>query len=458
MKKLLLILFVVGLITFSKTNHVNAQTSCTVTPPTNTGKVTLSADTTAGTYRVWSKMKAADSTNNSFYLQIDSTCPVLVQSNSTAWTWVPNASNVTLTAGTHVVTVIGNQPGVGVDKILMTKNLTCTPVDTATDKSGSNCPAEVIATPTPNVTDTTPPVISNVTVTNITDTTATINWTLNEPASGQVKYGLTSSYGQLSTFQTCCQYSNHIQTLSNLTPGATYHFSVVSADQANNSASSPDSLFKTTGGTITSPTPTPPAATPTLLPATPTPQPNATILRFPVIKLHGIGKGGDNSGLTNVQYPTPLTTQKSVTVEIIDSSGNTVGTANGTIVYNPTLGYYSGDITLPNTIASDSYLIKIKAPKYLRRQVPGIIKITNGTVNQIPSTTIVSLVAGDTNNDNALTLADYATISDCYSDLAPAKNCADPNKKVSADIFEDNKVNVNDYQLFLSELSVVSGD
>ncbi len=140
-------------VVFFKTN-VNAQSS-SCTAPTNTGRVTLSTTTTSGTYRVWARVKAGNiATNDSFYIQIDSGCPILVgnsgQISSTAWTWVDysgttsNKVNTTLTSGNHVVTLIGNETGVAVDKILLTKNTSCIPTG-----FGDNCPAEVSATPTP---------------------------------------------------------------------------------------------------------------------------------------------------------------------------------------------------------------------------------------------------------------------------------------------------------------------
>ena len=70
----------------------------------------------------------------------------------------------------------------------------------------------------------------------------------------------------------------------------------------------------------------------------------------------------------------------------------------------------------------------------------------------------VSLVTGDINNDNALTILDYNVLIDCYSDLLPARNCSDQNKKASADLSDDGAVNASDYNLFLRELSVVSGE
>ncbi len=268
MKKLFLILALVLTITSFKPSESLAQ-SCTTTPPTNTGTSTMSATTTAGTYRVWVRMKAADTSNNSFYLRIDSQCAVLVGDNNqisaSAWTWVDyqngvttNKINTTLTAGDHVVTIIGNEPGVSVDKILMTKNLTCVPTG-----FGDNCPAELPNTPISAPTDTTPPTISNILTKNITNTGATIDWNLSEGGTGQIEYGTTTSYGSVSVLETGF-LTFHSQTISGLTPGTLYHYRIKSKDAANNTATSPDRTFTTTGGITLTPTPTiRPSSTPT---------------------------------------------------------------------------------------------------------------------------------------------------------------------------------------------------
>ncbi len=53
-----------------------------------------------------------------------------------------------------------------------------------------------------SVGDTTPPVISAVTATNIGTATATITWGTSEPADSQVEYGTTVAYGQSTTLRT----------------------------------------------------------------------------------------------------------------------------------------------------------------------------------------------------------------------------------------------------------------
>lgn len=374
MKKLLLIL-ALGLALTSINPKDSVAQSCTTTPPTNTGTSTMSATTIAGTYRVWARMKAADSNNNSFYLRIDSGCAILVGDNSqissSTWTWVDyqngvtsNKINATLTAGNHVITIIGNEAGVSVDKILMTKNLTCIPTG-----FGDNCPAELPVTPTNS--PTTPPT--------------------NTP-----------------------------------TP---------------------------TARPTNTPTPTNiPTTTPTPLV---TPAPEQTVLKFNIVKLHGIGTGGDNTNPNIGGNSNPITQTRKLTVELFDTNGNLAKTAQGNIIYGSGNGYFSGSVILDSSVLEGPYQLKIKTDKYLRRQLSRIITITRGATIELPEAT---LVVGDSNGDGTLSILDYNIILDCYSDLLTPKSCEDPAKKAKADISDDGKVNQDDHTLFLRELSVVSGD
>lgn len=446
MRKLLFIFALTLLIASAKPEASQAQT-CTTTPPTNTGTSTMTATTTDGTYRIWARMKAADTNNNSFYLRIDSQCAILVGDNNqisaSSWTWVDyqngsttNKINTTLTAGNHVVTIIGNEPGVSVDKILMTKDLTCVPTG-----FGDNCPAETpTSTPAPSPSDTTPPTISSIATTNITNSSANIQWNLSEGGTGQVEYGTTVNYGSVSALESGF-LTFHSQTISSLTPGTLYHYRIKSKDAANNTDTSEDKTFTTTGGI----TPTP------IITATP----QETILKFSVIKLHGIGTGGDNTNPNLSGNTSPITPTRVVTVELYDTSGALVKSIQGNIVYGTNIGYFSGDIKLDSSTAEVDYLIKIKTDKYLKKQLSKVIKIIKGTTIQMPE---VTLVVGDSNSDGTLSILDYNVILDCYSDLLPPKNCSDPNKKINTDLSDDGKVNQDDYNLFLRELSVISGD
>jgi len=71
---------------------------------------------------------------------------------------------------------------------------------------------------------------------------AVIAWTTDRPATSQVNYGTTSSYNLSTTFSNTL-VTNHSATLTGLSCGTTYHYSVTSMDSMGNPATSPDSTF-----------------------------------------------------------------------------------------------------------------------------------------------------------------------------------------------------------------------
>jgi RHS repeat-associated protein len=92
--------------------------------------------------------------------------------------------------------------------------------------------------------DVTPPVITGVSSSAVTQNAATITWTTNEPADSQVEYGLTIAYGQSTTLNPAL-VTAHSQGLSGLTPGTLYHYRVKSKDAAGNLRVSGDFTFTT---------------------------------------------------------------------------------------------------------------------------------------------------------------------------------------------------------------------
>ncbi|HLE96807.1 MAG TPA: S8 family serine peptidase, partial [Candidatus Thermoplasmatota archaeon] len=90
--------------------------------------------------------------------------------------------------------------------------------------------------------DVIPPIISGVAV-STTTTTATITWTTNEDATSLVRYGTTSAYGSTETQSGFL--TSHSVTITGLTAETTYHFQVVSADAASNTAATGDATFVT---------------------------------------------------------------------------------------------------------------------------------------------------------------------------------------------------------------------
>ena len=95
-------------------------------------------------------------------------------------------------------------------------------------------------------TDTTPPVIGDVSAQGIGTTGATIAWTTDEDSSSLVEYGVSDKYGSQTPIEVTL-VKTHAIALSSLTPGTTYYYRVISSDGAGNSSQSSRSTFKTLG-------------------------------------------------------------------------------------------------------------------------------------------------------------------------------------------------------------------
>jgi hypothetical protein len=131
-----------------------AEAACSALPTdkgTVSGTVSVS---TAGTYRVWSRVMATNTTDNTYLLQVDQTyCNVSVGGGSAipanTWTWVnyqggntASTIDMTLSAGSHSILMAGYSPDLMVDRILFVTDTSCIPTGT-----GDNC-----STAAPNIT------------------------------------------------------------------------------------------------------------------------------------------------------------------------------------------------------------------------------------------------------------------------------------------------------------------
>lgn len=93
--------------------------------------------------------------------------------------------------------------------------------------------------------DTTAPGLSNIS-TSSNATTATITWTTDENSSTSVSYGLTNSYGTTTTeTDTSTRVTSHSASITGLSCSTTYHYIVISKDNANNTSSDTDHTFTT---------------------------------------------------------------------------------------------------------------------------------------------------------------------------------------------------------------------
>jgi peroxiredoxin/chitodextrinase len=111
------------------------------------------------------------------------------------------------------------------------------------DKHGNktNLEIELTTPPQPYV----PPlVISELKISNITDFSATITWQTDRPATSQMEYGETDSYGSIASASKE-PATKHSITLIGLKPKNSYHFIVKSKDTFGTEAASEDRTFIT---------------------------------------------------------------------------------------------------------------------------------------------------------------------------------------------------------------------
>ncbi|HTV26815.1 MAG TPA: peptidoglycan-binding protein [Xanthobacteraceae bacterium] len=87
------------------------------------------------------------------------------------------------------------------------------------------------------------PVISSIAPSAVSDVSATITWTTDEPSTSLVEYGPTSSYGLSSGTTTLA--TSHAITLTGLSADTAYHFEVQSANASGALSRSGDNSFET---------------------------------------------------------------------------------------------------------------------------------------------------------------------------------------------------------------------
>lgn len=207
-------------------------------PSTDYGAATSTVKVdNAATYRVWSRIMAPDTTNNSYLLEIDGTsCFVVGNSGSIApntWTWVDYRDgntgtkvSINLSAGNHTIKMIGNEPSVKLGRVLFVSDANCVPVD-----NGDNC---LIAS------DTTPPVVNITSPAENTTVSGVVP--MNVDASDNAGVARVEFYvnGDLKATDTTAPYSYSWDSKTVANQQATLR--AVAYDTANPGNSSADSL------------------------------------------------------------------------------------------------------------------------------------------------------------------------------------------------------------------------
>lgn len=229
----------------------------------------------------------------------------------------------------------------------------------------------------------------------------------------------------------------------------------------------------------------------TVLDITSPPTPSATFSAK--LFLTGIGSP---SGTFAPKHP-----ERNVRITIFDLNNNLVATREGKITYASVSGSFVGQITTPincpptgectqanSTIPAGNYIVKVFTPQFLRKSVPGTVRIEPNTTTILPPLT---LIPGDATVNNILNILDYNMITTCFGAKANGAPCQDLTKefqnrfknsngvidtaaynlflrvlpplasftgKEATDFNDDGIVNGIDYNLFIRSLSTKEGD
>jgi chitodextrinase len=203
------------------------------------------------------------------------------------------------------------------------------------------------------VLDTSAPIISAVSSSNVSMNAATVMWTTNEPASSQVEYGLTTGYGAMTTLDTT-RVTSHGVVVSGLAANTPYNYRVRSRDAAGNERVGTNNSFTTAAAPPDSTAPSVPdtllesAASATDVNLTWTPSSDDTGVTGYKIFRNGSQVGTSTAASYHDSRLAPHTSY-SYTVSAYDAAGNNSGLSN---VANAT----TLDDTTPPTVSISSPL------------------------------------------------------------------------------------------------------
>ncbi len=114
------------------------------------------------------------------------------------------------------------------------------------DGAGAFSSNSITVSITPTGRYTTPPLLEGgVSISNLTDQSATINWSTNRNGDSKVQYGLSPSNFYKTEPSVPLQVTYHSVTLTNLSPGTTYYYDALWTDTDGNTGISYESSFTT---------------------------------------------------------------------------------------------------------------------------------------------------------------------------------------------------------------------
>lgn len=209
-----------------------------------------------------------------------------------------------------------------------------------------------------------------------------------------------------------------------------------------------------------------PAPTVVIPSPSPTIEPSvAGILMY--LNLHGIGRAGDSVSPQNSagSNKNPKDTSRLVELWVYNKDEASVRFFKQVMATYDPAGYYFISTRLGD-IQDGDYIIKVKVPGFLQKRLPGIFTADTGIYKGTPA---IDLIAGDVNDDNSLNILDYSILMDCgYGDLDPLpltnpqssynKSACQAHNVRFVDLNNDGILNTKDFNLFLREFSIRTGD
>jgi chitodextrinase len=319
----------------------SAAAACTV-PATNYGVVTNTVSIpTDGTYRVWSRIKTPDTTNNTYMLEIDGDACYIVGGDTAipanAWTWVDYQAttkvDAALTAGTHTYKIIGNKPDVLVDRLIFTADTSCVPVANTT---GDNC-ASPPDTTAPSVSLVAP--VGNAIISGTVNVSATASDDTGGSGIAKVDFyvdGLLN--GTDTTGPSPYTYSLDATTLTN----GSHTLAVKAYDNANNASAMSSPLTVNVANSDTESPTTPTNVTTTAVSST------QVVVRWTAstdnvgvtaycITRDGVSLGCPSAGVTSYTDSNVLAGNSyAYTVTAMDSAGNYSAASSAATIIMPT--------------------------------------------------------------------------------------------------------------------------
>ena len=154
------------------------------------------------------------------------------------------------------------------------------------------------------------------------------------------------------------------------------------------------------------------------------------------ISLPGIGTG---------ENTTPIHPQRKAKIQVYNQNDELVKDLNSSLLIDTADSRYKAIVGLGTTFPNGPYLAKVKLSNSLSKQSSSILPISDSSTAD--TTTVVfneSLILGDINHDNELSILDYSLFLECTKNAIC--DASDEGQKF-ADLNDDGKVDAKDLNL-----------